>query len=95
MTTTMSRTPRLRTASAKSGTDSFSPDASTRSRVRGVSSPDIEVTVRQATLMTHDISLADIARVLSREAVREALLKADDGEAAWRVLAEGEAAAQA
>ena len=45
--------------------------------------------------LLHIRTLADIARVLSREAVRDALLKADDGEAAWRVLAEGEAAAQA
>ncbi|MEM7377959.1 MAG: efflux RND transporter permease subunit, partial [Pseudomonadota bacterium] len=36
----------------------------TRTTGRGVVSPDIEVTVRQATLMTHDISLADIARVI-------------------------------
>lgn len=45
--------------------------------------------------LLHIRTLADIARVLSREETRAALLAAADGEAAWRVLAEGEAAAQA
>jgi mannitol/fructose-specific phosphotransferase system IIA component (Ntr-type) len=45
--------------------------------------------------LLHIRTLADIARVLSREAVREALIQSTDGEAAWRILSEGEAAAQA
>ncbi|MEM6986293.1 MAG: efflux RND transporter permease subunit [Pseudomonadota bacterium] len=36
----------------------------TRATARGVVSPDIDVTVRQATLVRHDIGLADIARVI-------------------------------
>ena len=36
----------------------------TRATARGVGSPDIDVTVQQATLMQYDISLADIARAI-------------------------------
>lgn len=45
--------------------------------------------------LLHIRTLADIARVLSRDEVREALIAASDSEEAWQVLAAGESAAKA
>jgi mannitol/fructose-specific phosphotransferase system IIA component (Ntr-type) len=41
--------------------------------------------------LLHIRTLADVARVLGREEVREALLRAESGEEAWRALAAAEA----
>ena len=51
--------------------------------------------IPRAKKLLHIRTLADIARVLSRDSVRDALLGAEDEQAAWRLLGEGEAAAQA
>lgn len=40
--------------------------------------------------LQHISTLADIARLLSRSEVREALTECDDGEGAWRVLTSAE-----
>ena len=48
--------------------------------------------IPRAQKLLHIRTLADIARVLGRDAVREALLAATDAQAAWAALAEGEAA---
>lgn len=45
--------------------------------------------------LLHIRTLADVARVLSRDEIRDGLLEADDAESAWQVLDEDEAAAQA
>lgn len=45
--------------------------------------------------LLHIRTLADIARVLSREEVREAVIASEDGDAAWQVLAAAESATQA
>jgi len=42
--------------------------------------------------LLHIRTLADIARVLGRDAVRESLVNASDAQGAWAALAEGEAA---
>ena len=42
--------------------------------------------------LLHIRTLADVARVLGRESVREALLAAKSGDEAWHALAEGESA---
>lgn len=41
--------------------------------------------------LLHIRTLADVARVLGQESVRDALLAAPDAQAAWRVLARGDA----
>lgn len=56
----------------------------TRATVRGVGSPDIEVTVRQATLIHHDISLADIARVIGEAAESDPAGETRSGDARIR-----------
>lgn len=48
--------------------------------------------IPRAQKLLHIRTLADIARVLGRDAVREALLAATDAQGAWAALAEGEAA---
>ena len=48
--------------------------------------------IPRAQKLLHIRTLADIARVLGRDGVREALTGAPDAAAAWSALAEGEAA---
>jgi len=48
--------------------------------------------IPRAQKLLHIRTLADIARVLGRDGVREALLAAPDAPGAWAALAEGEAA---
>ena len=48
--------------------------------------------IPRAQKLLHIRTLADIARVLGRDAVREALIGAPDAGAAWHALAEGDAA---
>lgn len=48
--------------------------------------------IPRAQKLLHIRTLADIARVLGRDGVREALLGAPDASSAWAALAEGEAA---
>lgn len=48
--------------------------------------------IPQAQKLLHIRTLADIARVLGQESVRNALLAARSGEEAWHALAEGEGA---
>jgi mannitol/fructose-specific phosphotransferase system IIA component (Ntr-type) len=48
--------------------------------------------IPRAQKLLHIRTLADIARVLGRDAVREALVGASDAQGAWAALAEGEAA---
>jgi mannitol/fructose-specific phosphotransferase system IIA component (Ntr-type) len=48
--------------------------------------------IPRAQKLLHIRTLADIARVLGRDVVREALLNAPDAASAWAALAEGEAA---
>ena len=48
--------------------------------------------IPRAQKLLHIRTLADIARVLGRDVVREALTGAPDAAAAWSALAEGEAA---
>jgi mannitol/fructose-specific phosphotransferase system IIA component (Ntr-type) len=48
--------------------------------------------IPRAQKLLHIRTLADIARVLGRDTVRESLLSAADAQAAWAALAEGEAA---
>ena len=47
--------------------------------------------IPRAQKLLHIRTLADIARVLGRDQVREALLAARDAQGAWAALAEGEA----
>jgi mannitol/fructose-specific phosphotransferase system IIA component (Ntr-type) len=49
--------------------------------------------IPRAQKLLHIRTLADVARVLGREAVRDALLTATSWAEAWHALAEGEAAA--
>ncbi len=48
--------------------------------------------IPRAQKLLHIRTLADIARVLGKDSVREAFLAASSGEEAWHALAEGEAA---
>ncbi len=48
--------------------------------------------IPRAQKLVHIRTLADVARVLGKESVRQALLAATSGEEAWHALAEGEAA---
>lgn len=48
--------------------------------------------IPRAQKLLHIRTLADIARVLGRDAVRESLLQATDSQGAWAALAEGDAA---